>query len=230
MKRSFINTKIQEAIAFCRSKNFHLPKWAYWSPEDWKTVGHEADEIRDHMLGWDLTDFGSGDYESIGLLCFTIRNGQLTDQRREAVKDYCEKLLLVDEEQLTPTHFHWAKMEDIINRGAGKLVIRLWNADRRTEEPDEQSEVRVSIDGLERTVPAGGTVTLEPGESITLPPYLYHLFYAEKGGGMVLAGEVSRVNDDKNDNRFLKELPRFPAVEEDEPPVHLLCSEYPPAQ
>lgn len=230
MKRSFINTKVQEAIAFCRSKNFHLPKWAYWSAENWKTVGHEADEIRDHMLGWDLTDFGSGDFAGVGLLCFTIRNGQLTDQRQEAVKDYCEKLLLVDEEQLTPTHFHWAKMEDIINRGAGKLVIKLWNADRKTEEPDEQSDVHVSIDGIEQTVPAGGTVTLEPGESITLPPYMYHLFYAEKGGGMVLAGEVSRVNDDKNDNRFLKELPRFPAIEEDESPAYLLCSEYPPAQ
>lgn len=49
-------------------------------------------------------------------------------------------------------------------------------------------------------------------------------------GGTVLAGEVSRVNDDTNDNRFLEPLPRFPAIEEDEAPLHLLCTEYPPAQ
>ena len=229
MKRSFINRKIKEGIAFCKSHDFHLPKWALWSPDDWKGAGAECDQIRRRKLGWDVTDFGSGDYEKLGLLCFTIRNGVLADEPDDMVKDYCEKLLLIDEEQITPTHFHWSKMEDIINRSGGRLVIQLWNADRRTEARDDESDVHVGIDGIQRTVPAGGKVVLEPGESITLPPYMYHLFYAETGGGMVLAGEVSRVNDDEHDNRFLEELPRFPAIEEDEPPVHLLCNEYPPA-
>jgi D-lyxose ketol-isomerase len=145
------------------------------------------------------------------------------------VKDYCEKLLLSDEEQYTPTHFHWSKMEDIINRGGGRLVIQLWNAEPDTEDIDEVNDVTVSIDGIERTVPAGGKITLEPGESITLPPFLYHNFCAAKGGGMVLGGEVSRVNDDARDNRFHPPLPRFPAVEEDAPPERLLCTEYPSA-
>ena len=165
----------------------------------------------------------------MGLLCFTIRFGLLADKPDNMIKDYCEKLLLIDEEQITPTHFHWSKMEDIINRSGGRMIIQLWNADRQSEARDDRTSVRVSIDGIEHTVPAGGTIVLEPGESVTLPPYMYHLFYAEKGRGMVLCGEVSRVNDDEHDNRFLEPLARFPAIEEDQPPAHLLCTEYPPA-
>ena len=145
------------------------------------------------------------------------------------VKDYCEKLLLIDEGQMNPIHFHWTKMEDIINRGAGRLKAQLWNADRDGEQLDETSDVTVSVDGIVHTIPAGDTVALDPGESVTLPAYIYHRFIAEKGGGMVLAGEVSRVNDDVNDNRFLKSLPRFPSIEEDVAPLHLLCTEYPSA-
>ena len=229
MKRSEINRRIDEAIAFCREREFHLPTWATWSPDDWRQVGHEADEVRERGLGWDLTDFGSGNYERRGLLLFTIRNGGLTEERDAYVKDYCEKLLLIGEGQVTPMHFHWSKMEDIINRGGGRLVIELWQADPETEELASDVEMTVSIDGIERTVPAGGKVVLDAGESITLPPYLYHSFWGAEGGGMVLAGEVSRVNDDARDNRFLEPLPRFPVIEEDEPPRYVLCTEYPPA-
>ena len=229
MKRSFINAKIREAIAFLDEQNFHLPKWAYWSPEDWAAAGPEADEIRTRLLGWDITDFGSDSYATDGLLLFTIRNGELADDPDTTLKDYCEKLLLIDEDQVTPMHFHWAKMEDIINRGNGKLVLELWNTTRDTEELDKTSEITVSVDGIQRRLPAGGQVVLEPGESITLPPYLYHRFWGRKGSGMVLGGEVSRVNDDANDNRFVTPLPRFPAIEEDEAPQHLMCTEYPPA-
>jgi hypothetical protein len=45
-----------------------------------------------------------------------------------------------------------------------------------------------------------------------------------------MVGEVSKVNDDTKDNCFLTPLGRFPEIEEDEPPVHLLCNEYPPLQ
>ncbi len=229
MKRSEINAVLRETIAFCREQSFHLPKWAYWSPDDWKGVGREADEIRNRLLGWDLTDFGSGDFVKMGLVLFTLRNGEPAEGSGAEVKDYCEKLLVIDEDQVTPMHFHWAKMEDIINRGGGRLVLELYNADRNSEQLDEASEVTVSVDGITRTVPAGGKVVLDPGESITLGPYLYHTFYAEAGSGKVLGGEVSRVNDDANDNRFLEPLPRFPAIEEDERPLHLLCTEYPQA-
>jgi len=58
----------------------------------------------------------------------------------------------------------------------------------------------------------------------TIPPRLYHRFWAD--GGRVLAGEVSLVNDDQADNRFYEPNGRFPTIEEDEPPLYLLCSDY----
>jgi hypothetical protein len=225
-KRSFINARIREAIEFCGAHSFYLPPWAYWPADRWGQVGPEAEQIRRCGLGWDVTDFGSDDYDRRGLLLFTIRNGTPGDTGAGG-KTYCEKLLLVGEDQETPYHFHWGKMEDIINRGGGRLVLELWNARRNTEELDETGEVSFTADGIRRTVPAGGKVVLQPGESITLPPYLYHRFYGEAGGGMVLGGEVSKVNDDARDNRFLEQLPRFSEIEEDEPAAFLLCNEYP---
>jgi D-lyxose ketol-isomerase len=88
-------------------------------------------------------------------------------------------------------------------------------------------DVHVSLDGVSHSCPAGTEIELMPGESITLPPRLYHSFWAEPGSGRVLAGEVSAVNDDQKDNRFLEPLSRFPSIEEDEPPRFLLCTEYP---
>ena len=70
------------------------------------------------MLGWDITDFGKGEYDRLGLLMFTIRNGSFDNPKY--VKPYAEKLLITEEEQITPYHFHWKKMEDIINRGGGE--------------------------------------------------------------------------------------------------------------
>ena len=227
MKRSFINRKIKEAIAFLNANKFYLPVWAYWTPAQWDKAGRDADEIRQRKLGWDVTDFGSGDYAKRGLLAFTIRNGE--PSRSPDAKDYCEKLLLVDEEQETPVHFHWAKMEDIINRGGGVLVLQLWNGDPKTEEI-LQTPVTINVDGIVSTIPAGGFVKLSPGQSITLPRFNYHRFFAEKGKGMVLGGEVSRVNDDAKDNRFNPSLPRFSQIEEDEAKAFYLCNEYPAAK
>lgn len=224
MKRSEINSLIEDSGGFARSHGLLLPPFAFWSPEEWRSKGHEADEIRDCMLGWDLTDFGSGDFPNKGLIMFTIRNGHLSDRRY--TKPYCEKMLITDEKQVTPTHFHWSKAEDIINRGGGDLVVQVYNS--TPEEDLDDSEVVVSIDGVLRAVEAGGTVTLTPGESIYLPRGMYHQFWAEKG--KVLLGEVSTVNDDTSDNRFHDSIGRFPQIEEDEPPRYLLFSEYPPAE
>ena len=68
-------------------------------------------------------------------------------------------------------------------------------------------------------------MSLNPGESITLTPNLYHSFWAEDG--RVLIGEVSLVNDDSNDNCFLNPVGRFPSIIEDESPIHLLVGDYP---
>ena len=221
MKRSEINQAIDGGLAFCERMSFHLPPFAHWSPEEWTTKGHEYDEIRDNMLGWDCTDFALGKFEELGCLLFTIRNGNQKLDKYE--KPYCEKLLLIGQDQVTPYHFHFTKMEDIINRGGGELMIQVYNADE--DERLADTAVQVNTDGRVSTVEAGAIVRLTPGESITLPPYLYHKFWAE--GDAVLCGEVSMVNDDTVDNRFLEEVGRYPQIDEDEPARYLLCHEYP---
>ena len=107
-------------MAFFESHSFHLPPWAKWSPADWTRKGSECDEIRHNQLGWDVTDFSSGDFEKEGLTLVTLRNGNAKRDR----KVYCEKIMMVRVGQVTPTHFHWKKMEDIINRGGGNVLIR----------------------------------------------------------------------------------------------------------
>lgn len=224
MKRSEINHLIDESIAFAKSHSFLLPPFAFWSPAEWQTKGAEADEIRDCMLGWDLTDFGSGDFRKTGLILFTIRNGHLTNPQYP--KPYCEKMLISDERQVTPMHFHWSKGEDIINRGGGDLAVQLYHS--TPEEDLDDDDVTMSVDGVVRTVKAGGLVVLSPGESIFLPQGLYHQFWGEKD--KVLIGEVSSINDDTTDNRFHQKVGRFPEIEEDEPARYLLFSEYPRAR
>lgn len=223
MKRSEINRIMREAVLFIKRKGFALPPFAYCSPKNWENRGHEYDEIRDNMLGWDVTDYGSGNFYEIGLLMFTLRNGNFN--LKKYTKPYAEKLLIVEEEQIVPFHFHWSKMEDIINRGGGNLLVQLYNSS--SEEKLAETPVQISKDGKNYTAPASTIVRLAPGESITLFPKVYHKFWGEKGTGKTLLGEVSSVNDDRTDNCFLEKVGRFPSIEEDELPLYLLATEYP---
>ncbi len=226
MKRSELNKIMKDAVEFTEKMGFKLPPFAFWGPDEWSEKGEDYNEIRDNMLGWDITDFGSGDYKSVGLLMFTLRNGNFNDKKY--IKPYAEKVLIVEEEQITPFHFHWSKMEDIINRGGGNLIVQLYNATE--DEKLADTPVTVFVDGHSYEIPAGGTVTVRPGESISLPPRQYHKFWGEKGKGKILVGEVSKVNDDRVDNRFLEPTGRFPEIEEDEKPLYLLGNEYPEAK
>jgi len=227
MKRSEINKALKEMEAFINKYSFALPPFCRFTPEEWNTKGHDYDEARDNMLGWDITDYGLGDFDKTGFSLITIRNGNLAMKDKYA-KTYAEKLLYLREGQYAPMHFHWSKMEDIINRGGGNILIRVYNS-TPDELLDEAGDVRVNMDGREFIVPAGTQVRLTPGESISLYPYMYHDFSVEEGTGPVLLGEVSECNDDNTDNRFLESIGRFPAIEEDEPPYRLLCNEYPEA-
>jgi len=222
MKRSEINTIIDDVKQFCQQQKFYLPPFAYWTLDDWREKGEECNEIRVTRMGWDVTDFDAGRFNEIGLTLFTIRNGHPTDERY--TKPYCEKLLIIGEEQITPAHHHRLKTEDIINRGGGNLMIKLRNSSPKGELFD--TPVTVTIDGTVYTFESGTVVKLTPGESITLPPFLHHSFWGERGHGTVLSGEVSAVNDDLTDNISIPEMPRFSEIEEDEPPVHLLCGDY----
>lgn len=221
MKRSELNQIMRDAVEFIGKENFSLPPFVTWTYEEWKTKNSEYDEIKENMLGWDITDFGSGDYKKRGLLMITLRNGNFHNPKYQ--KTYAEKLLISEEGQVTPYHFHWKKMEDIINRGGGLLVIKCYNSDEKGEMLD--TPVTVYMDGREFVVPAGERIEVNRGESITLPTGQYHSFWAE--GGKCLIGEVSRTNDDNVDNRFYETLGRFPEIEEDEPILYPLFSEYP---
>lgn len=223
MKRSEINVIIRSGIKFARQYQFHLPPFAFWSPEDWQHKGPEVSEIVQNGLGWDITDFNRDDYSRFGLLLFTIRNGTLAALQNGIGKVYAEKMLIVGVDQITPMHFHWRKTEDIINRGGGTLKIQVFNS-TTDENLDRSTDVQVSVDGVKRLYQAGGIVDLAPGESITLTPGCYHQFWG--AGEQVLVGEVSSVNDDQSDNRFHEPMSRFPQVEEDEAPLHLLVSDY----
>ena len=224
MQRSEINRYIKEAIDLFKNAGFHLPPFAFWTPEQWRNKGPEADEIRDNGLGWDLTDYGLGSYLDTGLLLFTLRNGNYA-QKEKYPKGYAEKIMVVKENQVCPWHFHWHKREDIINRGGGELVIELYLCDDKENLSDQP--VSAAIDGQRIQVAPGGRVVLAPGQSICLEPYMYHKFYGNPGKGTVIVGEVSAVNDDHHDNRFLEQMGRFPDIVEDELPIHLLCTEYP---
>lgn len=221
MKRSEINRFIEEAADFFAENRFVLPPFADWKPAEWKQRGSEAHDLRACKLGWDVTDFNSGNFAARGLTLFTLRNGPPDGSG----KVYAEKIMYVREEQVTPFHYHVRKSEDIINRGGsgtGKLVVQLYN--RGFDGGFEQTPVSVICDGVRREVEAGGTVILGPGESITLTPYLFHQFHAVEGDGLI--GEVSSTNDDATDNYFMEPLPRYPQIYEDEPPARLLCTEY----
>lgn len=221
MRRSEINQIIRNARIFLAEKHFFLPHWAYWRRSDWLIYRDIASEVIDNMLGWDITDFGSGDFYSRGLFLFTIRNGRIHVDN----KTYAEKIMIVEENQETPMHYHWSKMEDIINRGGGNLVVELYKSDTNGL-PDKHNPVVAKIDGIRHVVEPGGHIVLTPGESICLEQGVYHRFYGQPGKGTVMVGEVSSVNNDATDNRFCETVGRFPDIIEDEEPLHLLVSDY----
>lgn len=224
MKRSRINQIMAEADAMIRRFGFTLPPFAYWSPDEFRTRKDQARRVIDARMGWDITDYGQGDFDRLGLFLFTLRNGDLSDLRRGGGMCYAEKLLISRQDQLSPCHTHVIKAEDIINRGGATLAVRLNGSD-----PDGRfSETvggMVRCDGVHRPFHAGEVLLLNPGESVTLMPGDWHAFWGK--GGDVLIGEVSTVNDDLTDNIFRSaKIGRFSAIEEDEAPTHLLVSDY----
>ncbi|EYD77139.1 ATP synthase delta chain [Rubellimicrobium mesophilum DSM 19309] len=223
MKRSRINEIIRESEAFIRSHGFVLPPFANWTPEEFVARKDEAKAIIDARCGWDITDYGKGDYDNMGLFLFTLRNGRLADLQKGRGMCYAEKLLISNENQLSPHHTHVIKAEDIINRGGATLVIELFGSDEEGRFSETHGGT-VHTDGIPRPYGPGERIHLAPGESITLLPGDWHAFWGE--GGTVLIGEVSTVNDDETDNVFRLPIGRFADIEEDEPPFRLLVSDY----
>lgn len=223
MKRSELNKAIRDCIALIEKRGLSFPEFAKWTPEEWKHITEDEREIIDNMLGWDVSDFG-GDFDKTGLLIFTFRNGNFNNKEKYP-KPYAEKLLLVADGQTLPFHFHWSKMEDIINRGGGDLEITVYNADEK-EDFDRESEVHLTMDGKKVIVPAGGKIILKPGQSVTLLPGQYHQWIGVPGTGPVILFEVSTTNDDTVDNRFHSAQSRIPEIEEDETAEYLIFNDY----
>lgn len=223
MKRSRINQIMFEADEMIRRYGFVLPPFAYWSPDEFAARQAQAANVINARCGWDITDYGAGDFDAMGLFLFTLRNGRLADLRRGGGMCYAEKLLISRQDQISPMHTHVIKAEDIINRGGASLVVELFGSDDQGRFAEDRGGV-VYCDGIERRFEPGEKLKLAPGESVTLMPGDWHAFWGE--GGDVLIGEVSTVNDDETDNVFRDPIGRFADVDEDEAPMHLLVSDY----
>ena len=223
MKRSRINQVMAEADAMIREHGFTLPPFAYWTPDEFKARRGQAANVIAARCGWDITDYGAGDFDKMGLFLFTLRNGRLADLKRGGGMCYAEKLLISRRDQLSPMHTHVIKAEDIINRGGATLVVELYGSDDDGNFAGDRGGT-VFCDGIERPYGPGEKLELSPGESVTLMPGDWHAFWGE--GGDVLVGEVSTVNDDETDNIFREEIGRFAEIDEDEAPTHLLVSDY----
>ena len=107
MKRSEINRAVQRAVELLGQEGIGLPAFGYWKLEDWKQNRDRLEIIRQTMLGWDVTDFSSGDFLHTGSVLFTIRNGSPSGTGTP----YAEKLIFQrhETEQEIPFHFHRIK-------------------------------------------------------------------------------------------------------------------------
>ena len=223
MKRSEINRLLEDAGEMFERHGFSLPPFAHWSPTDFVAHQSSAAHLIHSRCGWDVTDYGAGRFDEMGLVLFTLRNGILSDLNTGRGMCYAEKLLISRQDQLSPMHTHIIKAEDIINRGGGTLVVELFGSDAKGH-LDQHGGGNVMCDGIWVPFKAGEKLKLAPGESITLRPGDWHAFWAD--GADVLIGEVSTVNDDESDNIFHKPITRFSQIAEDAEPARLLVSDY----
>lgn len=224
MKRSEMNASIRWAEGLLQKYCISLPFFAQLPEAEW--ANPSLAQIKHTMLGWDVTDFGRGDFNKVGAVLFTVRNGDVYHPEESIT--YCEKYIILKDgcEQEIPMHYHLLKSEDIINRAGGVLCVEL-AARTEDDQPDYTKPIDVTMDGVRKTIAPGTVIEIQPGNSITLTPYMYHRFYAKTGCGDLVVGEVSKVNDDHKDNIFADKSARFCAVDEDEPKYRVLVNEYP---
>ena len=225
MKRSEINAAIRFAESLCQKQGIKLPDFARYPAERAVFRDPRRFALVRTMLGWDVTDFGSGDFDHVGAVLFTVRNGLCNEP--SVGTPYAEKYIFLRDgcEQEIPMHYHIAKTEDIINRAGGIFCCQV-AACGDDGAPDFTRPISVMRDGEVYDAAPGEIIEITNGNSITLMPYVYHRFFAKTGCGDLLIGEVSKVNDDKTDNVFAVARDRFCPIEEDEPPYRLLVNEY----
>lgn len=215
MKRSEINKNIDKVAKFSKKYGYALPNLNLKSKKILK-------ELKARQIGWDITDFGSNQFEKIGLSLFTVRNGNPKEKR---TIPYCEKLMFALPGQNTPCHYHKLKTEDIFVRAGSNLIIYIWPS--KLKQKKNGIKMKVLFNGSEyREILSGKRISLKPGETVTLTPNESHEFYGDPRGVGTLIGEVSTYNDDSGDNYFIDKVSRFPKIEEDEKIEHYLVGDY----
>jgi D-lyxose ketol-isomerase len=160
---------------------------------------------------WDVTDLGLGEFPRYGAVLVNLA----------LEEEYSEKLIYLTHRQAIPAHCHKKKKEDIIAR-AGTFSVQIWfgNPKRWTRTG------RIQVNNRMQPARSGQILHLGPGQRITLPPTVYHEFWALSDEAII--GEVSTKNDDLHDNFFLNpDIGRFPEIQEDEPPLLRLVGEQP---
>jgi D-lyxose ketol-isomerase len=222
MRRSLIDSRIDAMLELCARHSYALPPFARWSPEKFRAEPDAAARIAQDGLGWNVAEFAPGAWREAGLTICTTRMGDWRAPSGGGGRLYAEKAMMAEDGQRTPHHYHDVKTEDILNRAGARFIVELFKVDRNGRRLDERFRVLKDVTMIE--LAPGGRVTLEPGESVVLEPFVAHAFWAE--GGAVLAGEVSLVNDDATDNYFLPPLPPSPPIEEDAPMRHVTVRDY----
>lgn len=212
-----------QADEFIRSFGIALPPFVYWTPDEMRANADIARAVLEGRMRWDITDYGQGNFDELGLFLFMLSNGRLSDLQAGGGMCYAEKLLISKQDQISPMHRHHLKAEDTINRGGAAMAIELkGSVPDGSFDPDAGGVVM--CDGTERRFDAGKVLLFAPGESVTLMLGDWHNFGGE--GGDVLIGEVSTVSNYDTGNWFRECLGRFAAIDEDVAPTHLSVSDY----
>jgi len=213
VKRSFIDARIDRMREICARHGVALPLFGLWGEADFRANPDAARLIAERGMGWNVVEFRPGRFAREGLTLFTLRMGDWRELGAGRGRLYAEKAILAEDGQRAPHHYHVVKTEDIVNRGGARFVVELFKVDAQGAPLKERFRATRDVTVLD--LAPGDQVRLEPGESLTLEPFIAHAFWAE--GGVAVAGEVSLANDDATDNYFLPPLEPFAPIEEDAP-------------
>jgi len=219
MRRSFIDSRIEAMRKLCDRHGVALPPFARWGEADFRANPDSAKAIAARGLGWNVVEFNPGSFATEGLTLFTLRMGDWHELETKRGRLYAEKAIMSEDGQRAPHHYHVVKTEDIVNRGGARFVVELFKVDRGGEPTKERFRALKDVSMLD--LGPGDQVRLEPGESLTLDPFVAHAFWAE--GGVALAGEVSLANDDRTDNYFVRKLAPPAPIEEDSPARYVIA-------
>jgi D-lyxose ketol-isomerase len=222
MNRSFVDARIDEMQALCDRFGVTLPAFARWDKADFLANPEPAAFIAARGLGWNVVEFRPDAFATDGLTLFTLRMGDWRDLETKRGRLYAEKAIMSLDGQRAPHHYHLVKTEDFVNRGGARFVVELVRVNGQGEPTKNRFRVLKDVSVLD--LGPGDRVRLEPGESLTLEPYVAHAFWAE--GGTALAGEVSLANDDSADNYFLPPLGVPEPIIEDAPARRVTVRDY----